>query len=129
MPLQVTSKAFDFFWTKLPPHCLSNSEYISRLSACVAYLSQCTEDGFKDMDERIKETIKKSDEALYRELTQLVVHEKSPETNIQMLELLSELKHMDRIRKMDIHKANIHQHTHETLNVSELLLELKTLNK
>jgi hypothetical protein len=58
----------------------------------VAYLSQCTEDGFKDMNERIKETIKKSDEALYRELTQLVVHEKSPETNIQMLELLSELK-------------------------------------
>lgn len=92
MPLQVTSKAFDFFWTKLPPFCLSNTEYISRLSACVAYLSQCTEDGFKDMNERIKETIKKSDEALYRELTQLVVHEKSPETNIQMLELLSELK-------------------------------------
>ena len=92
MPLQVTPKAIDFFWTKLPPYCLSNSEYISRLNACVTYLSQCTEDGFNDMDERIKETIEKSDEALYRELTQLVVHVKSPETNIQMLELLSELK-------------------------------------
>jgi hypothetical protein len=91
-PLQVPPKAIDFFWTRLPPHCLSNSEYTSRLNACVAYLSQCTEDGFKDMNERIKETIKKSDEAFNRELTQLVVHVKSPETNMQMLELLSELK-------------------------------------
>ena len=32
----------------------------------------------------------------------------------------------DGMRKIDKHTANIHQHTHETFNVSELLLELKT---
>ena len=35
----------------------------------------------------------------------------------------------DGMRKIDKHIANIHQHTHETFNVSELLLELKTLIK
>ena len=35
----------------------------------------------------------------------------------------------DGMRKIDKHIANIHQHTQETFNVSELLLELKTLIK
>jgi hypothetical protein len=35
----------------------------------------------------------------------------------------------DGMRKIDKHIAKIHQHTHETFNVSELLLELKTLIK